>query len=151
MFGSIDVNRIIELFPWGILLACVAYILQKFFIPQILEFKEILKRARYDVIYYANVFPFQSEKDKKILNKKDLENASKELRVVSAKIRSTRDNIPMYSLISKLRMVPNWSDTEEIAIGFIGWSNEMFSIEAGQSGRQQFRKKIAKAFGMKEY
>lgn len=151
MFAPIDINTIIEFLPWGLLLAVITYILQKFFVPQILEFKEILKRARYDVLYYANVFPFQSEKNKNILNEKDLNAASKELRVISAKIRSSRDNIPLYPLISMLGIVPKWSATEEIAIGFVGWSNEMFSIEPGQSGRQIFRKKIAKAFGMKEY
>lgn len=134
---------------WAIPTALLVYIGQKFIVPQVLELREIVKRARYAVIYYANVFP---------INKMDLhtrqltfDDTSKELRVISARLRSSRDNIPYYSLVEKSGLVIEWKKLEEAAIAFIGWSNEIYSLESGKSGRQEFRKRVAKALGMKSY
>ncbi len=79
------------------------------------------------------------------------DDTSKELRVISARLRSSRDNIPYYSLVEKSGLVIEWKKLEEAAIAFIGWSNEIYSLESGKSGRQEFRKRVAKALGMKSY
>lgn len=69
---------------WAIPTALIVYIGQKFIVPQVLELREIVKRARYAVIYYANVFPV-NEKDL-LINQKKFEDTAKELRVISARL-----------------------------------------------------------------
>jgi len=134
-------------FSWAIPTALLVYIGQKFIVPQVLELREVIKRARYAVIYYANVFPInQIDLDSRQLT---FDETSKELRVISARLRASRDNIPYYSLVEKTGLVPTWKNVEEAAIAFIGWSNEIYSLEPGKSGRQAFRKRIAKLLDMK--
>lgn len=134
---------------WAVTFGLIVSITKKFFVPQILDLRDIVKRARYDVTYYGNIFPL-SEAD--LINRKnEFEDTSKELRVLSARLRSSRDNIPLYGLIEKTKLVPKWQAVEEAAVSFIGWSNEVYTIEPGQSGRQIFRKQIAKSLGMKSY
>jgi len=134
---------------WGLTLALVGYVLQKFFVPQILDYRKVLKRARYDVIYYANIMPIVSS-DGNILNKEELDSASKELRVIASKIISYRDDIHQYDLIAKItKLMPRFNDSEVIATGFIGWSNEIFDSKS--SGRYKRRKQIADALGMKHF
>lgn len=133
---------------WAIPLTFSAYILQKFFVPQILDFRKTLERARYDIIYYGNVFPIVVKGE--ILNMEELTATSKELRVMSAKLRSTRDSIPLYKFIAKLNIIPEWNISEDVAFGFMGWSNEIMSVN-DKIGRHDYREKIAKALNMKSY
>jgi hypothetical protein len=133
---------------WGLTIALIGFVSQKFFIPQILEFRSILKRARYDVIYYANVAPFKN-KSGTFINESELNDAHKELRVISSKIRACREDIPCYKLVSLTRIVPSFENTEIAAVNFIGWSNDIFEINPEAQSRQRRRKAIGKALGMK--
>ena len=134
---------------WGLTVALAGFIAQKFFVPQILEYREILKRARYDLTYYANVFPV--EHDNSIFNMSELDDAHKELRVVASKIRSYRDNILFYKIISKIKLVPSYEDTEIAATNLIGWSNDIYETDPRNHARQDRRKKIATALSMRNY
>lgn len=101
------------------------------------------------MIYYGNVYPV--DKNDLFLHQNKFEDTAKELRVTSARLRASRDNIPFYGIIESTGLVLRWQNVEEAAIGFIGWSNELTSVETGKSGRQEYRTKIAKALNMKSY
>ncbi len=124
---------------WGLLAAVVVFVLQQFFVPQILDFREILKRARYDVIYYANIFPIVDKKGQ-IVNSNDLEDAHKELRVIASRLRAHRDDIPLYKASALIGLIPQYEKTELMATEFIGWSNEMYETRSDAQERQKRRK-----------
>lgn len=125
----------------------VIYAAQKFIVPQILEYRELIKRARYDVIYFANVYPIRDTMTGEIINSGALDDASKEFRVISSRLRAHRDNLIFYGMWSAMGLLPLWKTVETVAVNFIGWSNEVYE-NGPNSGRQIFRKNIAKALGM---
>ncbi|NMB56908.1 hypothetical protein GYA19_03160 [Candidatus Beckwithbacteria bacterium] len=135
---------------WGLTFALIGFILQKFFVPQILEYREIIKRARYDLIYYANIFPIK-DKTGTIVNTNELDDIRKKLRDMASKIKAYRNNIPCYKAIAYTGLVPKFDNTEIIATNFMIWSNDIYEIDSKISARQELRKKIADALGMKYY
>jgi hypothetical protein len=135
---------------WGLTLALVGFVAQKFFVPQILNYRTILERCRYDVIYYANVFPLPDNRGK-FVNKKEIDEAHKELRIIAARVRAHRGDIPCYKLVALAGLIPTFENTEIIATNLIGWSNDMYETRPEEQARQQRRENIAMALGMKHY
>jgi len=96
------------------------YISKRFIIEPIREYRDIRKQISRDLVDYANLIANPGIDDSQ-----RIQEAEKAFRSNASDLKAAADDIPVYSLWSKFRIVPPREEVDEAKQQLIGLSNSL--------------------------
>ena len=121
-------------------------ILQRFVLEPIQEQRRLIGEIAHALLFYANRDPVGVELGSYAAE--DLYVASRHLRDLAGRLRSSIFYIPLYDTVARLvDSVPVKEDVLEAATQLVGWSNSVLSKRSGPDNLRR-RKTIAEKLGI---
>ncbi len=130
------------------------WFLSKYYWPVFMEWKKLKSKLSSALTVYANVYPhtkmvkddnrsFLDIMHSVITNKSELSKTHRELRKLAGELRGLKDSTIGYTLLAKLKILPDEQKIERIAKSLVGWADSIHS-ESDFAYRDKFMSVIAK-------
>ena len=114
----------------GITLFIVTKLIERFIIEPVAEFRDTIKEITFSLVYYANIY---SNAPSDTLPKELLNEASRSIRTLSAKLYASIDHINCYSVFSFFKVLPKYKDSRDAARNLMNLSNAVYSKHFGDA------------------
>lgn len=116
----------------GIIVLVIGQLLQKFFIEPLHELSKTIGETSFALVYYANLYsnPGTGKLE-------EMDEASKNIRRLAAKLVSSAHAVRGYGLLSLIRAVPRKRDVNSAASSLIGLSNSFHHGESSANVKRR--------------
>ena len=117
----------------GVLVYVIGQFILRLIIEPIQEFAKIRGEINYTLIYYANFISNPGTGNQDIRNE-----ISDNLRKLGGRLMAVSNSIKLYSLLSRLQLLPNRGDLKKSVSGLIFLSNSIHSSD-GRSNSNEIK------------